>query len=1068
VSLTSSRVFPVCLCMAVVGVYALAQQAPASRKAVDLHSAIALSQAKLYGTTGAAARADRPTPVADVLMLVSEEQWAALRARLAAHGMSIRFEDAKSGYIRATVPFDDVRVLFEWPEIDAARVDGAGAFDTRLQPQNLRTSLGFSDANDPAPASAEVEPAAPASERTRPLLTVESARRYPINTDQDMGATEFRAAHPSFDGRGVGIGVLETTWLPIDQPAYAEARALDGSLRRKVLRYPDTTAIRSGGTSTRLSEWFECKSSICTVNERVIRLPAAGRYRLADYSFVWPPPFGCPVMTTVAILQHHDSGRLYVDGNHDLDFLDEAPLIDFNAARWDRRSIATFKCGTAALLKVVVTLDRDGQFARLHPFSDRHATMTSTVAAGSEVEGNLAVGVAPNAALVVVEAGDSSSLAEHLEGAIVLARDPDVDVLYAALTIHTPLGTSESFDTRAFDRISEAYNKPILISAGNNMTAMATTPAPSGRLTMAVGQYVSSATVEAIAGVKRPEAAALASTVGPAWDGAPRPDFTVPSRRVAAFPCVQGKRNPIQFDLPTCHTVSNGTSAASPSAAGAVALLLSAAKQRGFTPSVAAVREALIASARLMPGIPIHTQGAGLINLPRAWEHLQRRSNPTTLAIDGELRHAFVDLLSGARPKGLFWIARSNQSRSLTLTVRVPPGGNVGPLSIQSEGDLSVSVDRSVDPSVNPRVPVTMTPPALGRVASSWIRFADSKEFTVGRALATAARPVPLAAPTYEYAWKEEVDVATYRGTVVTVPAGTTGMLLEVDRLRGDVGPTFSNPLGAVVLPRSYWSGGGSFVSPVTHGTGHVAGVWMDPAAGDWGTANIERSAVRLGLRQQPERGSLSVRMTAFQTLCSLADRSTAGSRERVRVRIEDAFAKPVNGGVVGTPATVHTERIMLRDEFDRPPITIDVKPGTAAFHVSATGEVVMLQLFDCTQGHCIPVVQTIPGAPAPALNVRQPRAGVWQVFAVPIRTAYKPTIVDVTVTQGLEAGLTTFTPVADKTHGSTRQLFEGDVPLAAASSGFLLLRTDERAKVNKEGWGAISVCAVQSPAHSR
>jgi hypothetical protein len=1068
VPLPSSRMFEVCLCTVVVGVYVLAQTAPAIRKPVDLHSAIALSQAKLYGTSGGSARADRTTPVADVLMLVSDEHWAAVRPRLAARGMSIRFEDAKSGYIRATVPFDDVRVLFEWPEIDAARVDGSGAFDTRLQPQSLRTSLGFSDANDPAPVSTEVEPSGPASGPVRPLLTVESARRYPINTDQDMGATEFRAAHPSFDGRGVGIGVLETTWLPIDQPAYAAARALDGSPRRKVLRYPDTTAIRSGGTSTRFSEWFECKSSICTVNERMIRLPAAGRYRLADYSFVWPPPFGCSVMTTLAILQHQETGRLYIDGNRDLDFLDEVPLVDFNAATWDGRSIATFKCGSTQPLKVVVTLDRDGQFARLHPFENRHATMTSTVAAGSEVEGNLAVGVAPNAALVVVEAGDSSSLAEHLEGAIVLARDPDVDVLFVAQTIHSPLGTSESFDTRAFDRISEAYNKPILISAGNNMTAMATTPAPSGRLTMAVGQYVSSATVEAIAGVKRPEAAAFASTVGPAWDGAPRPDFIAPSRRVAAFPCVQGRRDPIEFELPACHSISGGTSAASPSAAGAVALLLSAAKQRGFTPSVAAVREALIASARLMPGIPIHTQGAGLINLPRAWEYLQRRSNPTTLAIDGELRHAFVDLLGGARPKGLFWIARSNQSQSLTLTVHVPPGGNVGPLSIQNEGDLSVSVDQSVDASVNPRVAVTMTPPALGRVASSWIRFADSKGFTVGRALATAARPVSLAAPTYEYAWKEDVDVATYSGTVVTVPAGTTGMLLEVDRLRGDVGPTFSNPLGAVVLPRSYWSGGGSFVSPVTHGTGHVAGVWTDPAAGDWGTANIERTMGRAGLRKQPERASLSVRMTAFRTLCSLADRSTAGSRERVRVLIEDAFAKPANGGVVGTPATAHVERITLRDEFERQPITIDVKTGTAAFNVSATGEAVMLQLFDCTQGHCIPVIQTIPGAPAPVLNVRQPRAGVWQVFAVPIRTTYKPTVVDVTIRQGLQAGLTTFTSVVNKTNGSTRQLFEGDVPLAAESSGFLLFRTDERAKVNKEGWGAISVCAVQSPAHSR
>ena len=266
--------------LALVGllaVYVVAQPAPQRRRQVDLHTAIALTQAHLYGTTGVTAKANRMSPSADVLMMVSTSRWDVVRARLEAHGMTVRFDDPRSGYMRATVSIPDVHLLFEWPEIDAVRVDGLAGYDTRLQPQDL-ASLGFSGSGEAASAPSAPVPEPPA----RPPLTRAIARASPVNSDQEMGVTEFRAAHPTFDGRGVGIGVVESTWIPLDHPAFGSARALDGTPRRKVLRYLDYPNARREGFSAPWSERFDCKSTVCEVQGRLVRLPATGWYRLAD------------------------------------------------------------------------------------------------------------------------------------------------------------------------------------------------------------------------------------------------------------------------------------------------------------------------------------------------------------------------------------------------------------------------------------------------------------------------------------------------------------------------------------------------------------------------------------------------------------------------------------------------------------------------------------------------------------------------------------------------------------------------------------------------------------------
>lgn len=71
-----------------------------------------------------------------------------------------------------------------------------------------------------------------------------------------------------------------------------------------------------------------------------------------------------------------------------------------------------------------------------------------------------------------------------------------------------------------------------------------------------------------------------------------------------------------------------GTSMSSPQAAGATALLLSAAKQKHIELPPADLRTALTSTATHIQGVPAHAQGSGLINIVGAWKQIEKQGSP--------------------------------------------------------------------------------------------------------------------------------------------------------------------------------------------------------------------------------------------------------------------------------------------------------------------------------------------------------------------------------------------------------------------------------------------------------
>ena len=80
------------------------------------------------------------------------------------------------------------------------------------------------------------------------------------------------------------------------------------------------------------------------------------------------------------------------------------------------------------------------------------------------------------------------------------------------------------------------------------------------------------------------------------------------------------------YTLPAGYGMLQGTSMSSPQAAGASALLLSAAKQQHIELTPAKLRAALTSTAKKIADVPAHAQGSGLINIVgRVGVHPARR-----------------------------------------------------------------------------------------------------------------------------------------------------------------------------------------------------------------------------------------------------------------------------------------------------------------------------------------------------------------------------------------------------------------------------------------------------------
>lgn len=183
---------------------------------------------------------------------------------------------------------------------------------------------------------------------------------------------------------------------------------------------------------------------------------------------------------------------------------------------------------------------------------------------------------------------------------------------------------------RIGELMSEIVNKYGVIwvaSAGNHGPALCTIGTPPDicqPCCIGVGAYVSPEMMEAeyVLRAKYGDVYTWTSR-DPCIDGGSGVTICAPGAAITSVP---------EFTLARAQLM-NGTSMAAPHAAGCVALLISALKQRKIPYSPYSIRRALTNTATKLKTVDPFGQGSGLLNIERAFEHLMDNAKEPEVAI---------------------------------------------------------------------------------------------------------------------------------------------------------------------------------------------------------------------------------------------------------------------------------------------------------------------------------------------------------------------------------------------------------------------------------------------------
>ena len=689
-----------------------AQAAPGS-------SAVSSGQLGKHDRQLLAAARTAGEPTVQILVAAAPGRSSAVAAAMTALGATVVKREDAVDYLRVRVPVGKAQAVANVDDVVAADLDEAVPLEDPSPGEDGGSGDG---ATTPTPGTAP------------DASTPQSNPYLPI---RDTKALDFQQAHPTWDGRGTTIAIVDSG-IDLDHPALQTTTTGE----RKVVDWVTATSQTGDGDPT----WLAMKDQVSASPDFSAAgaswtAPTSGSYRFAIFD-ERDPRLGGEVGNDVnrdgnptgstgrfGVLWDTAANDVWVDTDQDRSFSDESAMTDYRV-RHDVGHFGTDKPATQVREQMPFVVQTDGRtkFVNIGIVSGAHGSHVAGITAANGMFGGEMTGAAPGARLKAVRvcmfvAGCTSHAL--IEGMTFIAKQGNVDVINMSIGGLPSLNDGNNTRAVLYDRLIETFGVQMFISAGNSGAGLNTIGDPSvASKVVSVGSYITDETWRSNYGSSTVQADNIHpySSRGPTEAGAFKPQIIAPGSAVSTVPTWQSPAGAcLPYACPAGYAMFNGTSMASPQAAGAAALLVSAARQTGVQVQPAQLRQAIRSSARFIDGYQAYEQGNGLMDVTKAWELL--RQNAKTVDIASSVPVSTV--LSGflAKPghgAGIYDRegVKSGDSYTRTYTFTRTSGGGgtrtYGLSWVGNDGTFSSPASVSLPLSSPVQVVVTVRPTSSG------------------------------------------------------------------------------------------------------------------------------------------------------------------------------------------------------------------------------------------------------------------------------------------------------------------------------------------------------------------
>lgn len=921
-------------------------------------------------------------------------------------GGSVQYRDDEVSYLRVKVPTETVEKLAHSPDIRSLNINGMMDYLNSPSPE-------------PSPEVAISNRIAPPSRNT--------PAENPYLPSRDIGSPQFIAQHPTFDGRGVTIGIVDGS-IDLLSPELQTAKTLDGRPTRKIANV--LTAERDALVPNYDNSRIACYVAInmgkeMTAHEGKLThegvtyaVPELTTFRLGilnermnnakdDLNRDGNPENSSGLF---AVIWHEKTNTVWVDTDQDHSFINEKPMTNYHV----NNDVGIFgKDDPATPIRetvgFTVQTDVTRKIVYILPGYSGHGTGVAGVAAGKNFFGGQINGVAPEAQIISVPFGGplQKILPSTIESIILAVKHPQIDVVSVQISYVLPLNDGGSTLAVICNRLIEKYKKLIFFSSGNFLGGVnALEEGAAASNTIAVGSYIHRETAQVNYGVAMTQEDNIDafSGHGPSKNGAFKPNLLAPTVSLTTWPGFLPSR-PYggTYELPPGYGVMGGTSTSNPIAAGAAALLISAAKQSGVKYDADRLRWGIMSSARYLETYGAYEQGAGCLQIERAWEALKNAPDPIQIISQAPVLASLSQYLEEPhRGVGIFeregWSAGQSGQRSIVLTRTSGESnpmtfglrwqGNNGTFSSPSAVTLPLKTPVTIPIAVNAK-----TAGVQSAILNLDIPGGPRAIYQIMNTIVVAHQFTALSGFTVTEEW--QADWMRESSWCLNVPAGAKALKLDLKIAQGNVMPYLIRPSGAVYWPLH-------LRSTVTNGY-KGAGTWnrtiTEPDAGVWQLVVANKDTSEKTRLAFPNRAVVEMSATILTTLATQTARPlellSTDSNHTQNVSFTNQLG-PFLGGIADLPlgsaftetGTIDANRLPRIFELTIPPGT-----QTLAARIGGANEAsadLDLYLFDCTKGTCkLNDFSTNDGADE-GVYVQDPAAGKWKVFVDPFSIGAK------------------------------------------------------------------------------